>query len=220
MRLILLAILFSSLAFAGTQFDTGSDVPSKELIQDVDALYQSKVKNKNVSLVIEGHTDIRGGAQYNLKLSKRRAQSIANRFIELGVNKDKISIVGLGSTQPISSDHGVNRRIVVIVKDVNNGMTDTTILSEKKQESVQQIKEVIKYRYIVEKQEAHENILSLKAVSSFYGLKSTYYTNEAYVEENRRIGVGLQYQRRFDNLYIGAGLDTNGGGDVSIGFGF
>jgi len=68
---------------------------------------------------IEGHTDGKGGDSYNLKLSERRAQSVARYLAEHFDMKERAIAVGYGKRQPIAdnnSDEGrqKNRRVQVV----------------------------------------------------------------------------------------------------------
>lgn len=50
---------------------------------------------------ISGHTDERGGRDYNLTLSKDRADSVLKIFTEAGVNESKMEAYGYGFSRPI-----------------------------------------------------------------------------------------------------------------------
>jgi len=69
--------------------------------------------------VLEGHTDDRGEADYNQKLSQARAEAVMNYMVEnFGIDANKISAKGYGESQPIadnSSEEGrfKNRRVVL-----------------------------------------------------------------------------------------------------------
>lgn len=67
--------------------------------------------------VIDGHTDNRGGYEYNLALSERRAMAVARIAQQAGVHVSKIR--GWGFTQPVASNRTAsgmakNRRVEVI----------------------------------------------------------------------------------------------------------
>jgi hypothetical protein len=73
-------------------------------------------KNPNITKIrIEGHTDNAGSPDYNLKLSKDRADAV-RKYLELkGIDKDRVDTSGLGETAPVvandSNDHRqLNRR--------------------------------------------------------------------------------------------------------------
>gem|GEM_PF-2880965 len=70
-------------------------------------------------LRVEGHTDRRGSAQHNQRLSERRAQVVRAALIRLGAAGDRIETVGLGATQPVTTgttdvDYARNRRVELI----------------------------------------------------------------------------------------------------------
>ena len=64
---------------------------------------------------VEGHTDTKGSEEYNQKLSERRANSVKNALIQDGVNSQRITTIGYGESQPISSDDAVNRRVNIVI---------------------------------------------------------------------------------------------------------
>jgi len=67
---------------------------------------------------VEGHTDTQGSEEYNQKLSERRAQAVATALIQQGVMQSRITTIGYGESQPISSDHAMNRRVKVVIEPV------------------------------------------------------------------------------------------------------
>jgi OOP family OmpA-OmpF porin len=52
---------------------------------------------------VNGHTDRLGSAQYNQKLSERRAESVKAYLVSRGVDPNKIETYGFGKTQPVKS---------------------------------------------------------------------------------------------------------------------
>ena len=70
------------------------------------------------TLVIEGHADERGTAEYNLILSKRRADSLASALKKHGF-KGHVRIIAYGKERPeiahasTQSQHSFNRRAVI-----------------------------------------------------------------------------------------------------------
>lgn len=71
---------------------------------------------------IVGFTDDRGASQYNEKLAKRRAQSIAKYLESKGVKADQISLTSKGELEPVASNHsedgrGKNRRVEVSIPE-------------------------------------------------------------------------------------------------------
>ena len=71
-------------------------------------------------LIIEGHCDERGTREYNLALGEKRAQSVKNYLISLGISSDRISTISYGKERPavVGSNDGAwaqNRRSVTLV---------------------------------------------------------------------------------------------------------
>ncbi len=97
---------------------------SSELDSDALELLQDQVawlkQNSSVTVTIEGHCDERGTREYNLALGEKRAQSVKNYLIGLGINADRVSTISYGKERPavVGSNDGAwaqNRRSVTIV---------------------------------------------------------------------------------------------------------
>lgn len=71
---------------------------------------------EKTTMLVEGHTDSVGDANYNMQLSERRALSVRNYLVGEGVDQRRVTTVGYGETQPIA-DNGTaggrqeNRRV-------------------------------------------------------------------------------------------------------------
>lgn len=57
--------------------------------------------NANARVVIEGHCDNRGSVEYNLALGQRRADSIKNYLLQLGVSPDRLDTLSYGEERPL-----------------------------------------------------------------------------------------------------------------------
>ena len=57
---------------------------------------------------MEGHCDSRGSSEYNLGLGSRRAQSVKDYLVNLGVPAGRIAIVSKGKEQPFCNDETEN----------------------------------------------------------------------------------------------------------------
>ncbi len=71
--------------------------------------------NANVTMQIEGHCDARGSIEYNLALGERRAKSVKNYLVSLGVDSNRLSIISYGKEKLLDSSdadsaHAKNRR--------------------------------------------------------------------------------------------------------------
>jgi OOP family OmpA-OmpF porin len=63
---------------------------------------------------INGHTDRLGGAQYNQRLSERRAEAVRNYLVSRGFDGSKIETYGYGKTMPVKSCPDRKNRKAVI----------------------------------------------------------------------------------------------------------
>jgi OOP family OmpA-OmpF porin len=76
------------------------------------------VTNKGSLVHIVGHTDWRASEEYNMILSKKRAKSVRDALIELGVSASRLSTEGKGESEPMATNKtaegmALNRRIEV-----------------------------------------------------------------------------------------------------------
>lgn len=71
-----------------------------ESTEALDKLIALLNENPNVTIELSAHTDYRGSAAYNERLSQRRAESVVNYLIEHGIAQDRLSPVGYGKTKP------------------------------------------------------------------------------------------------------------------------
>jgi peptidoglycan-associated lipoprotein len=72
-------------------------------------------ENKELKILIEGHCDEQGSAEYNFALGQRRASSVREFLISRGVAADRLSIVSKGEEEPAVEGHdaaawSMNRR--------------------------------------------------------------------------------------------------------------
>ena len=93
------------------------DSDAQELLQDQVAWLK---QYSDTSVIVEGHCDERGTREYNLALGEKRAQSVKNYLISLGISSDRISTISYGKERPavVGSNDGAwaqNRRSVTIV---------------------------------------------------------------------------------------------------------
>jgi outer membrane protein OmpA-like peptidoglycan-associated protein len=77
-------------------------------------------KYPDTKILIEGHTDSTGPEDYNLDLSQKRAQKVANFMAGLKVDPTRFTIMGYGESQPIASNETtegrqLNRRVDIAI---------------------------------------------------------------------------------------------------------
>lgn len=73
-----------------------------------------------LKIEIQGHTDNRGDEKFNQKLSEDRAASVLEFLVERGVERDRLSSSGFGSSRPVSeedTEHAryLNRRVELVI---------------------------------------------------------------------------------------------------------
>lgn len=76
----------------------------KDQYRDIVELYAKVLTaNRSQRLVIEGHTDERGGREYNLALGQKRAEAVAKAIELLGANASQIESVSFGKERPVAT---------------------------------------------------------------------------------------------------------------------
>lgn len=80
----------------------------------------------NTVIHVVGHTDSVGAESYNMELSQRRAQSVADYFESQGILYDRLVTVGRGEQQPRATNdteagRQLNRRVEIYVKPIVEG---------------------------------------------------------------------------------------------------
>jgi OOP family OmpA-OmpF porin len=79
------------------------------------------LQNANKKLWLTGHTDNEDSAEWNLILSKKRANFVKNQFIKMGLPADRIVTEGKGEYNPKASNETrsgkmANRRVSIVVR--------------------------------------------------------------------------------------------------------
>jgi peptidoglycan-associated lipoprotein len=82
-------------------FDYDSYVIKPEYQGAVDAHARFLSANKGRKMAIEGHTDERGGREYNLALGQKRAEAVRRALALLGVTDAQIEAVSFGKEKPV-----------------------------------------------------------------------------------------------------------------------
>jgi len=80
-------------------FDSSAIRPDARAILERNADYFTK--NKVSSVVIEGHCDEQGTAEYNMALGERRAQETKKYLVNLGVKESLMKTVSFGEENPL-----------------------------------------------------------------------------------------------------------------------
>jgi outer membrane protein OmpA-like peptidoglycan-associated protein len=102
-------------------FDTDSTVVRPGLHNEIDRIAQVMVQYPETQIIVQGHTDSTGGAEYNQNLSERRAEAVKNLIIQRGVSPYRITSIGYGESQPVATNatavgRQMNRRVEIRIK--------------------------------------------------------------------------------------------------------
>jgi peptidoglycan-associated lipoprotein len=84
-------------------FDFNSFAIRDEFKPLVDRYARVLAGNRSQKLVVEGHTDERGGREYNLALGQKRAAAVAQSLLLLGATEAQIEAVSYGKERPAAS---------------------------------------------------------------------------------------------------------------------
>lgn len=108
-------------------FEFGKSELNPKGIAELEGDFKGKLKELQFeSIVITGHTDNVGPAQFNQELSLRRAEAVKAFAISRGMDGSKIQTVGRGETNPIADNktaegRAQNRRVDVEIKGTRTG---------------------------------------------------------------------------------------------------
>ncbi len=91
-------------------FDFDKATLKKESYPELNRLTTYLAENAKVRISIAGHADSTGPGEYNMGLSKRRAQTVANYLTKKGIDNSRIEVQYFGETKPIASNETVEGR--------------------------------------------------------------------------------------------------------------
>jgi len=103
-------------------FDTGSADLKNSASRTALKLVQFLQLNPRRIVRIEGYTDSTGTPEENLKLSRDRAQAVADMLADLGIDEKRMQVEGYGDQYPVevnASERGraQNRRVEIVFSD-------------------------------------------------------------------------------------------------------
>ena len=97
-------------------FPNNTSKVSQQYLDDIDRAAKFLKEHPGTDVVLEGHTSSVGKADYNKWLSKKRADAVAKKLIEDGIDPMRLTTVGLGEERlknPANTPeaHAENRRV-------------------------------------------------------------------------------------------------------------
>lgn len=81
-------------------FDFNKSNITEQGARELDKLVAVMKQHSSMVILVKSHTDTKGSASYNLKLSEERAQSTVQYLISKGISKDRVSGKGFGFSEP------------------------------------------------------------------------------------------------------------------------
>lgn len=100
-------------------FDSYEIRPEFTRVLEVNARYATSDRSRRLAL--EGHTDERGGREYNLALGQKRADAVRRALVLLGVPDAQMEAVSFGKEKPAAAGfdeaaHAQNRRVELVYR--------------------------------------------------------------------------------------------------------
>lgn len=85
-------------------FAQGKAVIDPKSYQELDEVVAMLKENPKMEIQLEGHTDNRGNAEANLKLSQSRVDAVKKYMTSKGINKNRIDTKAFGGSKPIATE--------------------------------------------------------------------------------------------------------------------
>jgi outer membrane protein OmpA-like peptidoglycan-associated protein len=103
----------------GILFDLDKASLKQESVKQLSNMVALLLKYPTLKIEIQGHTDNQGKDDYNMKLSKNRAETVSSYLQLFGVDKNRLVSKGFGESKPIASNdteegRAQNRRVELI----------------------------------------------------------------------------------------------------------
>ena len=104
-------------------FDTNSFTLKTGAMDDLAKFAKVLNDYPQTTIIVTGHTDSKGSAELNQKLSERRAEAVKNVLVSEAVAPTRITTVGLGASKPIADNateagRAKNRRVDITIKPI------------------------------------------------------------------------------------------------------
>ena len=120
----LLAVTFKG----DVTFDTNSTEVRPGLYSEINRVAGVLNQYPNTLIRVEGHTDSKGSSEYNMNLSKRRANTVKTLLVQRGVADSRIEVVGFGATMPVATNNTdigrqMNRRVEIKIAPQTQAQT-------------------------------------------------------------------------------------------------
>lgn len=111
-----------SLEFRNVLFDFDKDELTADAQKELNDVARVLKKQKSLVIQVNGHTDIVGRMEYNVDLSRKRAEAVIAFLQEKGISSDRLSIRYFGSEKPAADNEtpegrALNRRVEFEIRE-------------------------------------------------------------------------------------------------------
>lgn len=101
-------------------FETAKSILKQESYYELENLFKLLKDNPTMEIEINGHTDNIGNTEYNLVLSKERAQAVVDYLVTKGISNSRLKSNGYGKSKPLIENNtdearALNRRVEFII---------------------------------------------------------------------------------------------------------
>jgi outer membrane protein OmpA-like peptidoglycan-associated protein len=101
-------------------FDFDSAVIKPGAEDEIARIAAVLIKYPQTNISIEGHTDSKGAEEYNMNLSKSRAEAVKASLIGRGLTSSRLQTIGFGESKPVATNdteagRQQNRRVRIVI---------------------------------------------------------------------------------------------------------
>lgn len=109
------------ISLQGVNFETASSRLLEDSKSVLDETAETLLKHPELKAEVAGHSDITGSRDFNLRLSKQRAEAVRDYLVSKGVAADRLTAAGYGPDRPVADNataegRAANRRVELQIK--------------------------------------------------------------------------------------------------------
>jgi outer membrane protein OmpA-like peptidoglycan-associated protein len=110
---------YGRVALYGILFDFDQATIRPDSQPTLDEIVKFLSANRAIKVIVAGHTDWKGGFDYNTDLSKRRAEAVVHALTSMGIEPSRLRAFGAGPAAPVASNESEagrakNRRVELV----------------------------------------------------------------------------------------------------------
>ncbi|MDX1692806.1 MAG: OmpA family protein [Ketobacteraceae bacterium] len=101
-------------------FESNSYVLDTNALKTLERVAEFLNQHPDMQVIVEGHADNHGSELYNTELSRKRALTVYQHLIKLGVSEAVLTVVAHGEKYPVSNlpeDARKNRRVEIVISE-------------------------------------------------------------------------------------------------------